>query len=210
MKCEGAANPPCARCRKVGRECLLFPRQNPPAYSSLPAPNREGHLRAVAITPNWPSHPLLHTPASSVSVNPQPMSSSDSENTQPIASSDNGSARNINVQEVLPEPHMQTLGVDFVTLRTAGATTFSSQQGDAVSDLPSVYGIPATDAINDPTNHNVGLEQNQTATRTKRKTLAGQSQSQETPWSLSDSAIPQQSDEGLKLPMQDLRDMILM
>jgi hypothetical protein len=167
-------------------------------------------LGAVAAMPNWPSHPLLHNPASSVSENSQPISLSDSENMQPISSSDNGSARNVNVQEMLPEPHIQTLGVDFVTLLRAGATPSSPEQGGAVSDLPSIYGIPATDAINHPSNHKVGLEQSQTATRRKRKTLAGQGQSQETPWTLSDNAIPQQSDEGVKLPKQDLRDMILM
>jgi hypothetical protein len=199
MKCEGATNPPCARCRKAGRECQLFPQQNAYEYSGLSSPYCERHLLPGAMSgiPTWSGHPLPHTPASSVSLNRQPTSSNDYV-----------SSRNIDFPERFTEPHVQTLGPASVTQQTASPARSSTRKGIAVSDLPSIFWTSPTDAVNDPRHQKVGLEPFQT--QTKRKRSEGQSRSPEVLWSLSDNAILQQPDEEVKISKQDLRDMMLM
>jgi hypothetical protein len=141
MKCEGATNPPCARCRKAGRECQLFPQQNAYECSGPSPPYCEGHLRPGAVSgiPPWSGHILPHTPASSVSINTQAASS----NEYVLSSA-------IDFPEMVTEPHVQTLGPASVTYQTASSARSSTRQGIAVSDLPSIFLTSPTDAINDP------------------------------------------------------------
>lgn len=199
MKCEGATNPPCARCRKAGRECQLFPQQNAYEYSGPSSPYCEGHLRPGAVSgiPPWSGHILPHTPASSVSIN-----------TQAALSNEYVLSSAIDFPEMVTEPHVQTLGPASVTHQTASSARSSTRQGIAVSDLPSIFLTSPTDAINDPRQQKVGLEPFQT--QAKRKRSEGQSRSTEALWFLSDNATLQQHDEEVKISKKDLRDMMLM
>lgn len=167
-----------------------------------PSPSREGHLLPGPVVgmPTWSGHPLPETPASGLSLN-----------TQPELSSDYVSSQNINSQQKAPEsvvqPLGQPLGSSSVPHYTASLALFSARQGGTLSDLPSIFWTSPTEAVNDPRHSTVGLEQCQTQTGWQR--WEGKSRSQEDLRTLSDRAIRQRSYE-VKVPKQDLRDMIFM
>jgi|SRR6187402_701192 len=180
MKCEGAADPPCIRCRKAGRECL---------------PQISRQRTALEFQSNGGS-PSLFGPRQLSSAYPTPLILNGHSKT----STASDPPRNGYVRSSLPPP---TTNFRFLPdpRSTVNARVSSN---DFISGLPSIYSTSPVDAIIEPGVSTATPRALDSVYSKKRKRNAVTTPSDET----LTPANSYRNDETISLTRKDMRDMV--
>jgi hypothetical protein len=144
MKCDGAADLPCTRCRKAGRQCIpqgqpSIPSRQPSSRGGeeIPAPGAAGAL-TYSQRPSSQYHP---NNGASLTL-------------PPIASADYLSPRSNLVYHR--------------TTNTSRSLTQQSEAREKLSDLPSIYSTSPVGGISEPSPRNTKITSPQISGKRKR------------------------------------------
>lgn len=141
MKCEGADDPPCKRCEKVGRECI--PQTGRPRGAQEPQNSPQGH--DVGLAPSLGLHP--ERPSNSiVSI----LSS---------ASGGNHSRSAQGTSHIAPPQEPRSVVV----------TRFENSQTQSLSELPSIYSTPPVDAVTEQSRYHASPRSTTSVSRKRKR-----------------------------------------
>jgi len=173
MKCEGADNPPCKRCKKVGRECVPQ-NARPRGVQELQSPQQQCDI-------THPQH--LERPTNTIVVSmpnpPQPRNGRNSQQLeQPVntivVSTSGLTPGTEHTNRIIEIPRV----IPFEEVRPV-APRFENAQVQNLSELPSIYSTPPVDTVTEQSGYHISPRTTTSYSR-KRKRLTDNITSGET------------------------------